>query len=377
MGAVSGMGAVPGLAGALPAGISLTGNGGLDIAGLEWLGVRAYDPATRGFLSTDPLSPVLGAGWDGNPYAYAGNNTLNTTDPTGLRPLTDDELKAYDGSSRGAFAAAGNWINENKEYIAGGLAFVVGAALMFVPGGQIAGMGLMSFGADVVIQKATTGKVNWAQSAAIGVTGAVGGAGFAAARITMAASSAVSRIGGYVAINAGVNGAAGAVAGGGVYAAKNGGVKSWRGLAGAMVGGGVSGAIGGLAGPAGGTLARASGYAANSPAVGIIARAPALLRMTALGSGGGVAGTAADKVISGEQLQFGDVVWSAATGGGLTHLPGGPSQSSTLAQAAWTNASTLSGLRGGVNGTALIRSGVIGASVGGGFDFAKFLVTGD
>ena len=60
-----------GLAGALPAGITLTGNGGLDIAGLEWLGARAYDPATRGFLSTDPLSPVLGAGWDGNPYAYA------------------------------------------------------------------------------------------------------------------------------------------------------------------------------------------------------------------------------------------------------------------------------------------------------------------
>lgn len=190
----------------------------------------------------------------------------------------------------------------------------------------------------------------------------------------MAASSSVSRIGGYVAINAGVNGAAGAVAGGGVYAAINGGAESWRGLAGAMVGGGVGGAIGGLAGPAGGTLARASGYAANSPAVGIVARAPALLRMTALGSGGGVAGTAADKAISGEQLQFGDVVWSAA---GLTHLPGGASQSSTLAQAAWTNASTLSGLRGGVDGTALIRSGVIGASIGGGFDFAKFLVTGD
>ena len=159
---------------------------------------------------------IASTGWDGNPYAYAGNNPLNTTDPTGLRPLTDDELKAYDGSSRGAFATAGNWINENREYIAGGLAIVVGAALMFVPGGQIAGMGLMSFGADVVIQKATTGKVNWAQSAAIGVTGAVGGAGFAAARITMAASSSASRIGGYVAINAGVNGAAGAVANGGV-----------------------------------------------------------------------------------------------------------------------------------------------------------------
>ncbi|MEC5193522.1 RHS repeat-associated core domain-containing protein [Arthrobacter sp. MP_M4] len=111
----AGLGAASGSAGVLPAGITLTGNGGLDIAGPEWLGARAYDPATRGFLSTDPLAPVIGAGWDGNPYAYAGNNPLNTTDPTGLRPLTDEELKAYDGSSRGAFAAAGNWINEYKE----------------------------------------------------------------------------------------------------------------------------------------------------------------------------------------------------------------------------------------------------------------------
>ncbi|WP_264356271.1 DUF6531 domain-containing protein [Pseudarthrobacter sp. MM222] len=50
----AGLGAVPGLAGVLPAGITLTGNGGLDIAGLEWLGARAYDPGARGFLSTDP-----------------------------------------------------------------------------------------------------------------------------------------------------------------------------------------------------------------------------------------------------------------------------------------------------------------------------------
>ena len=131
------------------------------------LGARAYDPVTRGFLSTDPLAPVLGAGWDGNPYAYAGKNPLNATDPTGLRPLTDDELKAYDKS------AGSHW-----EYVVGGLSAVAGAALMFVPGGQVAGMGLMSFGADVVIQKATKGEVNWAQSAAMGAVGLLGrGAG--------------------------------------------------------------------------------------------------------------------------------------------------------------------------------------------------------
>ena len=46
---------------------------------------------------------------------------------------------------------------------------------MFVPGGQVAGMGLMSFGADVVIQKATTGEVNWGQAAISGGLGMVGG----------------------------------------------------------------------------------------------------------------------------------------------------------------------------------------------------------
>ncbi|WP_354517704.1 RHS repeat-associated core domain-containing protein [Paenarthrobacter sp. 4246] len=164
-----------GVGGVLPAGIALTAGGGIDITGLEWLGKRAYDPTTRGFLSTDPLAPVLGAGWDGNPYSYAGNNPLNTTDPTGLRPLTDADLKAYDGSSRGALAAAGDWLGDNWEYVVGGAAVVGGAVLMFVPGGQLAGMGLMSFGADVVIQKATTGQVNWGQAIGSGVMGVAGG----------------------------------------------------------------------------------------------------------------------------------------------------------------------------------------------------------
>ncbi|MBP3042941.1 hypothetical protein KKR91_07980 [Arthrobacter jiangjiafuii] len=210
-GVVSGMGAGSGSgvsSGSLPARISLTGNGGLDVAGLEWLGARAYDPTARGFLSTDPLAPVLGAGWDGNPYAYAGNNPLNASDPTGLRPLTDEELKAYDGARRGMLAAAGDWVKDNWEYVVGGVAIVGGAALMFVPGGQLVGAGLISFGADVVIQKATTGEVNWTQA---GVSGGLGMLGFGAgamagklltnpaarAAVTNGVDGAVSGAGGY------------------------------------------------------------------------------------------------------------------------------------------------------------------------------------
>lgn len=32
-------------------------------AGLEWMGARGNDGGTRSFLSTDPLPPMLGAGW--------------------------------------------------------------------------------------------------------------------------------------------------------------------------------------------------------------------------------------------------------------------------------------------------------------------------
>ena len=209
-GAVPGMGAGSGsgVSAGLPAGISLTGNGGLDVAGLEWLGARAYDPAARGFLSTDPLAAVLGAGWDGNPYAYAGNNPLNASDPTGLRPLTDEDLKSYDASSRGAFAAVGDWMADNWEYVVGGVAIVGGAALMFVPGGQVFGAGLISFGADVVIQKATTGEVNWAQA---GVSGGLGMLGFGAgAAVGRAFNNPVVR-------EAVTNGVEGAVSGAGGY----------------------------------------------------------------------------------------------------------------------------------------------------------------
>ena len=177
--------AIPGLAAGLPAGISLTGDGGLDIAGLEWFGARAYDPIARGFLSTDPLSPVLGAGWDGNPYSYAGNNPLNATDPTGLRPLTDEDLKAYDASSRGFLS--------DHAYIVAGVLAVGGLILMASGGGALIGAALLGMAADTFMQKMTTGSVNWGQVAVTGAVGLVAGpiagkvSGFVSAKVGSAA----------------------------------------------------------------------------------------------------------------------------------------------------------------------------------------------
>ena len=104
--------------------------GELSVGGLEWLGARVYDPASRGFLSVDPLDPVPGAGWAGNPYSYAGNDPLHALDPMGLRPVTDAELKAYAAQHAGAISAAGDFMKDNWEYVAGGAMVVAGGVLI-------------------------------------------------------------------------------------------------------------------------------------------------------------------------------------------------------------------------------------------------------
>ncbi len=163
----------------LPAGLTIGAAGELDVAGLGWLGARVYDPAGRGFLTVDPLDPVPGAGWAGNPYSYAGNDPLHALDPTGLRPVTDAELAAYAASNNGAMAAAGDWVADNWEYLAGGAMVIAGGVLIATGVGGPAGMMLISAGADTIIQKATTGGVNWGQVAISGAFGAFGGTGVA------------------------------------------------------------------------------------------------------------------------------------------------------------------------------------------------------
>ncbi|RDH96085.1 RHS repeat-associated protein [Curtobacterium sp. AG1037] len=149
------------------------------VAGLEWMGARAYDPTTRGFLSTDPITAPAGAVWGANPYSFAGNDPLHALDPLGLAPVTDAELEAYAAAEQGplarAAAATGDWFKDNWEYVAGGAMVVAGGALMLTGvGGPLGGM-LIGAGADTIIQKATTGEVNWGQVAVSGAFGAVGG----------------------------------------------------------------------------------------------------------------------------------------------------------------------------------------------------------
>ena len=63
--------------------------GEMHVGSLVHLRARDYDPVTGTFLSPDPLDGAPGV--DGtttiaNPFHYADNNPLNSSDPTGLRP---------------------------------------------------------------------------------------------------------------------------------------------------------------------------------------------------------------------------------------------------------------------------------------------------
>ena len=91
-------------------GVGLGFRGELVVDGLVWLRARAYDPASRAFLTPDPIEPVLGTAFAANPYHYAGNDPVNQVDPLGLRPVTDAELAGEHDSGGGLFSKIGHGV---------------------------------------------------------------------------------------------------------------------------------------------------------------------------------------------------------------------------------------------------------------------------
>lgn len=185
--------------------VGLGSDGSLRIAGLEWMGARAYDASSKAFLSMDPIAPPVGVAWAANPYSYAGNDPLHALDPHGLAPVTDAELQAYSESLQGpltsARSAAGDWLSDNWEYVVGGIAIAGGVALMATGVGGPAGVALAMAGGAVVgggvsavSQKAQHGEVDWQR---VGTDAAIGGisggaAGYAANGLRVAGSMASS-----------------------------------------------------------------------------------------------------------------------------------------------------------------------------------------
>ncbi|WP_349814759.1 RHS repeat-associated core domain-containing protein [Curtobacterium sp. MCJR17_043] len=146
---------------------------------MEWLGARVYDPVAKGFLSTDPLAPVVGAGWSGNPYSYAGNDPLHAVDPLGLRPATDKDLQAYRDAHQGGLK---DWADEHADEIAAvavGVGIGLTIASMVTPVGPIvaiamaAGAGAaLSGGLSIQSNKGADGRVDWG---AVGLDTVIGG----------------------------------------------------------------------------------------------------------------------------------------------------------------------------------------------------------
>ena len=77
-------------------GVGLGYRGELVVDGLVWLRERAYDPATRAFLSPDPLPAVPGTAYAANPYHYAGNDPVNQRRPA--RPAPGHRRRARRGA---------------------------------------------------------------------------------------------------------------------------------------------------------------------------------------------------------------------------------------------------------------------------------------
>ncbi|TQS09298.1 DNRLRE domain-containing protein [Microbispora hainanensis] len=57
-----------------------------DSTGLDYLTARYYDPAISKFISPDPLLDLREPQW-ANPFAYAGNNPIGRSDPSGLESM--------------------------------------------------------------------------------------------------------------------------------------------------------------------------------------------------------------------------------------------------------------------------------------------------
>jgi RHS repeat-associated protein len=157
------------------AGPALGWLGEVEIDGLTWLRNRVYDPATRQFLSPDPLPGVPGLPGVAHPYQYANGDPIGFVDPLGLQgqPLTVGQYNDIRAQETGP-----QWNN----IVTAGLV-VVGVAAMFIPGVNLAGavligaaLGAAGGAAPGVIQGFQTGNWDWSAIGGGALKGAVVGA---------------------------------------------------------------------------------------------------------------------------------------------------------------------------------------------------------
>ncbi|MDT0190759.1 RHS repeat-associated core domain-containing protein, partial [Rothia terrae] len=226
-------------------GLGLTRAGSVQVAGLEILGVRAYDATTRGFMSPDPLVSPVGAGWAGNVYAFAGNDPVGQVDPWGLSPMTAAQLHHYQAETHAAHT------NRRGGGVLGAIAkHAPGFELVSALGGKVQGVmdtvknvAHASFESAKHIAKDTVNNVkNWANEHANDIAKVAIAAGIVAGGVALIATGPVGLI---------VAGAiSGATLSGGLSILTNknqDGTVDWGKVGKDTLIGGISGAIGGTA----------------------------------------------------------------------------------------------------------------------------------
>ena len=102
------------------------------VAGLDVMGARVFDGASKRFLSTDPLAQVPGTGFFADVYAFCGNNPVGLMDPWGLKPMSPDEFQKYSQEQYDKFwkgvRNVGEWVLAGTMIVAGALLSVASFA---------------------------------------------------------------------------------------------------------------------------------------------------------------------------------------------------------------------------------------------------------
>ena len=161
--------------------------------GLVWMGARVYDTTTREFLSPDPLPAVPGQPGSASLYAYGFLDPVNHLDPSGQRPISQEEFDAIrEREEQGRFGQAWEAIKDDPWGTLAAVAITaVGVALVATGVGSGVGVAILVGVAMSAVPAVLTGTLDPTSVAVAGVLGFVpGGNSYRAAIAYNAAASA-------------------------------------------------------------------------------------------------------------------------------------------------------------------------------------------